>query len=113
MKPENMTLHFGTNDAPYRTGTNITKDLIVLKDFILQKLPSCKKITLLSLTVSTDKESAKKSNQAFTNRLKEEVITFITRDNIIHEHLYQDGLHLNSVRFSILAENFLSYIQRN
>ena len=32
---------------------------------------------------------------------------------IIYKHLYRDCLHLNSVDFSILAENLLSYIQRN
>ena len=42
-KPENIILHLGTNDAPYNSGTNILKDMIELKNFILEKLPSCKK----------------------------------------------------------------------
>ena len=42
-KPENIILHLGTNDALYKSCTNILKDLIELKDFILEKLPSCKK----------------------------------------------------------------------
>ena len=42
-RPENIILHLGTNDTPYKYGTNILKDLIELKDFILEKLPSCKK----------------------------------------------------------------------
>ena len=42
-KPENIILDLGTNDAHYKSVTNILKDLIELKDFILEKLPSCKK----------------------------------------------------------------------
>ena len=41
--PENIILHLGTNDAPYKSDTDILKDLIELKDFILDKWPSCKK----------------------------------------------------------------------
>ena len=59
-KPENIILHLGTNDAPDKSGTNILKDLIELKDFILEKLPSCNKITLSSPAVRTDKEIKEK-----------------------------------------------------
>ena len=45
--------------------------------------------------------------------MKEQGIPYITQDNITHKHLFRDGLHLNSVGFSILTENFLSYIRRN
>ena len=58
-KPENVILHLGTNDVPYKADTNILKNLIELKDFILEKLPSCKKITFSSPTVRTDKDRAK------------------------------------------------------
>ena len=112
-KPENIILHLGTNDAPYKSDTDILKDLIELKDFILEKSPSCKKITLSTPKVRTDRESAKKNNENLTNRLKKQGIPYITHDNITHKHLYRDGLYLNSVGFSILAENFLSYIRRN
>ena len=112
-KPGNIILRLGINDAAYKSGTDILKDLIELKDFILEKLPSCKKLTLLLPTVRTDKENAKKNNEILANRLKEQGIPYITHRNITHKHLYRDGLHLNSVGFSILAENFLSYIRRN
>ena len=112
-KPENIILHLGTNDAPYKSDTDILKDLIELKDFILEKSPSCKRITLSTPTVRNDRENTKKSNENLTNRLKKQGIPYIAHDNITHKHLYCDGLHLNSVGFSILTENFLSYIQRN
>ena len=64
-------------------------------------------------TVCTDRENAHKNNENLTNRLKKQGIPYITHDNVIHEHLYRDGLHLNLEGFSILAEHFLSYIRRN
>ena len=42
-KPENIILHLGTDYTHYKSGANILKDLIELKDFTLEKLPSCKK----------------------------------------------------------------------
>ena len=111
-KRENIVLHLGTNDASYKSGTNILKDLVELNDFILEKLPSCKKITLPPPTVRTDRESAKKNNEIFTNRLKEQGIPYILHDNIIHKHLYRDGLHSNSVGFFILAKYFVLDLEK-
>ena len=64
-------------------------------------------------TLRTDRENAEKNNENFTNRLKKQSILYITHDNITHKHLYCDGLHLNSVGLSILAEYFQSDIRRN
>ena len=41
-KSENLILHLDTNDAPYKSDTNILKDLIELNDFFLEKSLSCK-----------------------------------------------------------------------
>ena len=112
-RPENIILHLNTNNAPYKSGTNILKDLIELKDFILEKQPSCKKITLWSPTVSADKESARKNNEILTNRLKEQGIPYIKHNNIIHSHLYRDGLHLNSVGFPFLLKIFCLVFGKN
>ena len=112
-KRENIILHLGTDDAPYKSDNNILKDLIELKDFIQEKLPSCKKITLSSPTVRPDRKNAKKKDENLTNRLRKQGIPYIKHDKITHKHLYRDGLLLNSVGFSILDENFLSYIRRN
>ena len=87
--------------------------MIELKDFILEKSPSCKRIKLSTPTVRTDRVKAKTNNENLTNTLKKQGIPYITHDNITHKHLYRDDLHLNSVGFSILAENFLSSIWRN
>ena len=94
-KTENIILHLGKNDAPCKSDIDILKDLIELKDFILEKSHSCKKITLSSPTVRTDRENTKKNNENLTNKLKEQGIPYIKYDNITHKHLYRDSLHLN------------------
>ena len=45
LEKKNIILHLCATGAPYRSGANILKDLIELKDFILEKLPSCKKFS--------------------------------------------------------------------
>ena len=73
MKLENIILYFGTNQTPYKSGTNILKDLIALNDFIMDKLGNLRKfknITRTSPAVHSDKESSKKNDETFTNRLK-------------------------------------------
>ena len=109
-KPEIIILHFRTNDSPYKSDTNILKDLIELKYFILEKLPNCKKITLSSPAFRIDRENAKIRNENFTNRLEEQGIPYITHNNITHKHLRSGGLRPNSVGLSILVETLLSYI---
>ena len=68
--------------------------MIELKDFILEKSPSCKRITLSTPTVRADRVKAKTNNENLTNRLKKQGIPYITHDNITHKHLYRDGLYL-------------------
>ena len=63
-KLENIILYRGTNDSPFKSDINILKDLIKLKDFILEKLPSYKKVTLLVSTVHTDEENVKKADSS-------------------------------------------------
>ena len=95
-----IILHLGRNYAPYKSGPNILKDLIELKNFIPEKLPSCKKTTVSSPRVHTDQKSAKKNNEIFINRLRKQDIPYITHNSIIHKHLSRDGLHLDSVLYS-------------
>ena len=96
-KPGNIILHLCTNNAPYKSDTDILKDLIELKHFILENLPSYKKITLSSTAVHTDKESATKNNENLTNTLKEQNIPSVAHNSITHKHLYPDCLQLNSI----------------
>ena len=80
-KLENIILLLGTNDTLYKSDTDIE-----LKDFILEKSLSCKKITLSSPLVQTNRENANKNNENLTNRLKEQAIPYITHNHITHKH---------------------------
>ena len=40
-KPDRIVLHMGTNNAPYCTPEKMANQILGLKNFILQKLPTC------------------------------------------------------------------------
>ena len=44
--------------------------------------------------------------------LKESDVSYITHGNIIKKHLYRDGLHLNRIGSTIIAENVLFFFIR-
>ena len=51
-KHDNIILHFGTNDAPYKNEEEIYKQLKSIKDFINKWHPSCKEIYIsINITV--------------------------------------------------------------
>ena len=41
--------------------------------------------------------------------LKESDVSYITHGNIIKKHLHRDGLHLNRIGSTIIAENVLFF----
>ena len=63
--------------------------------------------------IRTDNRYANKENKRFISSLKESDMPYVTRDNIIKTHLYRNGLHLNKIGFTTLAENFLPFIGRD
>ena len=112
-KPDYVILHVGTNDAPYKGGSDISNEILELMRFIKEKHPGCKKITLSTPIIRTDNYNANKENERFISSLNKSDVSYITHDNIIKKHLYRDGLHLNRIGFTILAENFKSFIRRD
>ena len=42
--------------------------------------------------------------------LKKSDVSYITHGNIIKKHLYRDGLHLNRIGSTIIAENVLFFL---
>ena len=81
--------------------------------FIKEKHPGCKKITLSAPIIRTDNYNSNKENESFISSLIKSDVPYITHDYIIKKHLYRDGLHLNRIGFTILAEHFLSFIRRD
>ena len=55
-KHDNIILHFGTNDAPYKNEEEIYKQLKSIKDFINKRHPSCKDIDISAPILRLDKK---------------------------------------------------------
>ena len=81
--------------------------------FIKEKHSGCKKITMSAPIIRTDNYNTNKENERFISSLNKSDVSYVTDDNIIKKNLYRDGLHLNRIGFTILAENFLSFIRRD
>ena len=90
-----------------------TNEILKLMRFIKERHPRCKKITLCAPIIRTDNYNANKENESFISTLNKSDVPYITHDNIIKKPFYRDGLHLNRIGFTILAENFLSFIRRD
>ena len=104
-KRDNIILHFGTNDAPYKNEDDIYKELKSIKDF---KNPSCKIYIMLRL----DNKNANSILKKYVDKLKVvEQKSVILHDNILSSHLNKDALHLNSYGTIKLVENFISRIR--
>ena len=112
-KPDYDILHIDTNDAAYKGGSDISNEILELMRFIKEKHPGHNKITLSAPINRTDNYNANKENERFISSLNKSDVSYITQDNIIKKHLYRDGSHLNRIGFTILAENFLSFIRRD
>ena len=110
-KPDNIILHFGTNDAPYKNEDEIYKELKSIKDFIKKQHPSCK-VYISAPILRLDNKNAKNILKKYVDKLKVvEEKSVILHDNILSSHLNKDGLHLNSYSTIKLAENFISRIR--
>ena len=110
-KPDNIILHFGTNDAPYKNKDELYKELKSIKDFIKKRHPSCK-VYISAPILWSDNKNANSILKKYVDKLKVvEEKSVILHDNILSSHLNKDGLHLNSYGTIKLAENFISRIR--
>ena len=109
-KPDCMVLLMGTNNAPYCTPEKMVDQILGLKSFILQKLPTCE-IIISTTTLRTDNTTANNRNNLFVNYLKKLNIKLILYDNIEKKHLNYRGLHLRMSGVMKLSENLVKSIQ--
>ena len=110
-KPDNIILHFGTNDAHYKNEDQIYKELKSIKDFINQRHPSCKVCTSAPI-LRLNSKIANSIWKIHVDKLKvTEEETVILHDNILSSHLNKDGLPFDSYDTIKLAENFISRIR--
>ena len=80
-KPDRIVLDMGTNNAPYCTPQIMVGQTLGLKNFILQKLPTCE-IIVSTPTLRTDNTTANNWNNLFVNQLMKLNIKLILNDNI-------------------------------
>ena len=93
-KPDNIIIHFGTNDAPYKNEDEIYKELKSIKDFINKRHPSCK-VYISAPVLRLNNKNANNILKKYVEKLK--VVaekSVILHDNILPSHLNKDGLHL-------------------
>ena len=110
-KPDNIILHFGTNDAPYKNEDELYKELKSIKDFIKKRHPSCK-VYISAPILRLDNKNANSILKRYVDKLKVvEEKSVILHDNILSSHLNKDRLHLNSYGTIKLAQNFISRIR--
>ena len=110
-KPDNIIIHIGTNDSPYKTEDLIYKELLNVKETINKFHPNCKNIVISSPIVRTDRNEANNILKRFNTILKQEEKNVIFHNNISASHLHRDGLHLNLNGTIMLAGNLLSRIR--
>ena len=108
-KPDRIVLHMGTNNAPYCTPEKMADQILGLKNFILQKLPTCE-IIISTPTLRTDNITANKRNNLFENHLKKLNIKLTLNDNIEKKHPNYRGLYLCLSGAIKLLENLVKSI---
>ena len=109
-EPSFIIIHAGTNDAPYLTSLKILDNLVLLKYFIIDKLPNCK-VVISTPTLCTDDGKAALIVSQLTNHLLQLDIDIIDNRNINARNLGNKVLHLNPIGTSRLATNLLSSIK--
>ena len=110
-KPDNIIIHIGTNDSPYKSEDLICKELLNVKQIIYKHHPDCKSIVVSSPIIRTDKQEANNILKKYNSILKQEEKKVIFHSNITPSHLNKDGLHLNFNGSIVLARSLLSRIR--
>ena len=82
-KPDNIILHFGTNDAPYKNEDELCKELESIKDFIKKRHPSCK-VYVSAPILRSDNKNANSILKKYVDKLKVvQEKSVILHDNIL------------------------------
>ena len=110
--PDNIIIHIGTNNAPYKNENILYEELKQIKDLIIDHYRDCKNIFTSCPIVRTDNKKANNVLKKYIDILKREEKKVIFHNNILESQLYRDALHLSSNGTTMLAGNFISRIRR-
>ena len=87
-KPDNIIIHIGTNDSPYKSEDLIYEEFLNVKQIIHKHHPDCKNIVLSSPIIRTDKQEANNILKKYNSILKkQEEKKAIFHNNIMPSHL--------------------------
>ena len=104
-KPEHIILHIGTNDAVSKMSRQILNELLQLKQYILNTLPTCR-VVVSRPTIRTHNSKAALNLSNFSKLLRQLEVDFHDNVNINEVHLGKKGLHLNRKGKNRLELNF-------
>ena len=69
-EPDNIIIHIGTNDSPYKAEDFTHKEMLNAKETIIKFHPYCKNVVISSPIVRTDKKEAKNMLKKYNYILK-------------------------------------------
>ena len=110
-KPDNIILHIGSNDAPFKTANAIANEITSLMSFIKKELPGVK-IYISNPVIRLDDKKANNTLLKLADLFKQMEYDIILNDNVDANCLGKRGLHLNPKGSGRLAINFISVMRR-
>ena len=112
-KPDTIIVHCGTNDISNNIKT--IDHLKMIDDYIKSNSPDTK-LVISSLIIRKDKVSYEKNVSLMNERLEKFTtknnIDFINNHNVNESCLSRSKLHLNRKGNSVLANNFITYVNK-
>ena len=109
-KPEHIILRIVTNDAVSKTSRQILDQLLQLKQYITNMLPTCR-VIMSRPTMRTDNGKAALTLSSLNKNLGQLEVDFIDNVNIKEVHLGEKEQHLNKKGKNRLELNFLQRLR--
>ena len=109
--PSHILLHVSTNDSPTKSADEMVIDMLRLKNFIQEILPSAKVIISLP-TIRNDSFASNSTLMQYTKKIMQLNIPIMDNSNIHEEHIGRKGLHMNRRGVGRLALNIISLIRQ-
>ena len=111
--PDVLILNVGTNNLQDRdfNATNLASDIITICQNAREK--GVNTIFVSSIVARKDLSLQRRLdevNRILENECKENGFFFISNENILHDHLCNDGIHLLDEGLKMLANNFIFYL---
>ena len=108
-RPPCIIFHIGTNDGREKSADVLLDELLQLKLFISNQIPSTK-IVISQPTTGNDNTKAKETIRDLINKTDLLDIPMTDNRNIELEQVCRKGLHLNKLGTNKLSLNYISFI---